>query len=181
MEGVLFAAVGFARSIAVVVGFAFLLRECAGTLMNSLFGCSFQVMDAQKGYSQTTKGLWVGRDNLHGTSSGNSTSNSDANSGGESKSSSSSTLQRPVLILDVEGLDSRERGDRRQTYENFFSLFALALADCLLVNISCSALGCHTGSGFGLLKTVMEANLELFMRQDECALCPICHTRHQAQ
>ncbi|CDJ69606.1 Protein SEY1, related [Eimeria necatrix] len=156
--------VGFSFNVITILG-----SQSSGksTLMNSLFGCSFQVMDAQKGYSQTTKGLWVGRDNLHGASSGNSTSNSDDNSGGESKSSDSLTLQRPVLILDVEGLDSRERGDRRQTYENFFSLFALALADCLLVNISCSALGCHTGSGFGLLKTVMEANLELFMRQDD--------------
>ena len=122
--------------------------------MNSLFGCNFQVMDALKGYSQTTKGLWIGRDCI-------------------SSSSSNSSLQRPVLILDVEGLDSRERGDRRQTYENFFSLFALALADCLLVNISCAALGCHTSSGFGLLKTVMEANLELFVQQEECAL--LCH------
>ncbi|KAL8273934.1 hypothetical protein Esti_002113 [Eimeria stiedai] len=118
--------------------------------MNSLFGCGFQVMDAHRGYSQTTKGLWIGRDSLP-----------------HSSSSSSGVLQRPVLILDVEGLDSRERGDRRQTYENFFSLFALSLADCLLINVSCSALGCHTSSGFGLLKTVMEANLELFMQQDD--------------
>ncbi|KAL8439444.1 hypothetical protein Efla_004608 [Eimeria flavescens] len=123
--------------------------------MNSLFGCRFQVMDAHRGYSQTTKGLWIGRDSLSPSLS----SSSGSSSGGP--------LQRPVLILDVEGLDSRERGDRRQTYENFFSLFALTLADCLLINISCSALGCHTSSGFGLLKTIMEANLELFMQQDD--------------
>lgn len=114
--------------------------------MNELFGCDFQVMDAQKGYCQTTKGLWIGRDALW-------------NRTGE--------LQRPVVIVDVEGLDSRERGDKRQTFENYFSLFAFALADCLIVNISCASLGCHTASGFGSLKVVLEASLELFLQERE--------------
>ncbi|OEH77055.1 root hair defective 3 GTP-binding protein [Cyclospora cayetanensis] len=146
--------VGFNYNVITILG-----SQSSGksTLMNALFGCNFQVMDALKGYSQTTKGLWIGRDHL-GRNIG---------IGDEAGKDTSSSLDRPVLLLDVEGLDSRERGERRQTYENFFSLFALALADCLLVNISCAALGCHTGSGFGLLKTVMEANLELFMHQDD--------------
>ena len=165
------------ESPGVVSSFVSSSSFCSGTLMNALFGCHFQVMDALKGYSQTTKGLWIGRDSLpHKASSSKSNSNSSSNgssncssnsSSNSSSSSSSNGLSRPVLLLDVEGLDSRERGDRRQTYENFFSLFALALADCLMINITCAALGCHTGSGFGLLKTVMEANLELFMQQEE--------------
>ncbi|CDJ31287.1 Chromosome II, complete genome, related [Eimeria mitis] len=93
---------GFGYNVITILG-----SQSSGksTLMNALFGCTFQVMDAQRGYSQTTKGLWAGRDHLPKTNSGNSSSSS--SSSRESSSSGSVVpLERPVLILDVEGLDS---------------------------------------------------------------------------
>ena len=54
------------------------------TLMNLLFGTSFEVMNETLGQQQTTKGIWLNR-------------NSDCN----------------ILVMDIEGTDSKERGDDR--------------------------------------------------------------------
>ena len=59
--------------------------------MNLLFGTKFQVMDSQRGRSQTTKGIWMG--------------------------CSANTIRgRPTdtLVLDVEGTDGRERGEEQK-------------------------------------------------------------------
>lgn len=111
--------------------------------MNALFKCNFQVMDHVHGHSQTTKGIWLGRD-------------------GYSREDPS---QPPCLVVDVEGIDSRERGEDRQTFEHRSALFALALADCLCINLWYHSLGNFTASGYGLLKTVMQVNLELFAQE----------------
>lgn len=57
----------------------------AGTLLNSLFGTTFPEMDAMQGRSQTTKGVWAAKDHK-----GSKT-----------------------LVIDVEGTDSKERGEDR--------------------------------------------------------------------
>ncbi|PFH31042.1 root hair defective 3 gtp-binding protein (rhd3) protein [Besnoitia besnoiti] len=114
------------------------------SLMNALFDCNFQVMDHIHGHSQTTKGIWLGRDGL---------------------SAAADSRARPCLVVDVEGIDSRERGEDRQTFEHRSALFALALADCLVINVWYHSLGNFTASGYGLLKTVMEVNLELFAQE----------------
>ena len=54
------------------------------TILNLLFGTTFEVMDARKGRGQTTKGIWMNR-------------NQDGN----------------ILVLDIEGTDSKERGEQR--------------------------------------------------------------------
>jgi hypothetical protein len=63
-------------------------------------------MDKNKGHSQTTKGIWT-----------------------------SSSANGDVMILDIEGTDSKERGDQRITFEQTTSLFALSLADVLMINM----------------------------------------------
>lgn len=64
--------------------------------MNLLFGTQFPVMEAQKGRQQTTKGVWMGL----------------------------SRTQSTLLIFDVEGTDSRERGDSHAViYKNLIFLF----------------------------------------------------------
>ena len=54
------------------------------TLLNLLFDTTFEVMDESKGRQQTTKGIWLNR-----------------NAAGD------------LLVLDIEGTDSKERGEQR--------------------------------------------------------------------
>jgi protein SEY1 len=103
------------------------------TLLNLVFGTSFDMMDDTTGRQQTTKGIWM-------------THNEDKN----------------TLILDIEGTDSKERGDAHLTFEQTTSLFALAMADVLLINMWYTDIGRNSGSNFGLLKVIFECNLKLF-------------------
>ncbi|KYF40150.1 root hair defective 3 gtp-binding protein (rhd3) protein, partial [Toxoplasma gondii ARI] len=130
--------VGFNYNVITILG-----SQSSGksSLMNALFNCQFQVMDHVHGHSQTTKGVWLGRDGL------------------------GAGAAAPCLVVDVEGIDSRERGEDRQTFEYRSALFALALTDCLCVNVWYHSLGNFTASGYGLLKTVMEVNLDLFAQE----------------
>jgi hypothetical protein len=63
-------------------------------------------MSDEKGRGQTTQGIWE-----------------------------SNSLKYKVLILDCEGTDSSERGEERYKFEQCSSLFALAMADVLLINM----------------------------------------------
>jgi hypothetical protein len=40
-----------------------------------------------------------------------------------------------MMILDCEGTDSKERGEDRYKFEHCSSLFALAMADLLIINM----------------------------------------------
>ena len=75
-------------------------------MMNLLFGTEFQVLDSTKGRHQMTKGVWFSPDH-----------------------------EKKVCILDIEGTDSRERGEDKTVFEQTTSLFALAIADLLIVNM----------------------------------------------
>ena len=108
------------------------------TLLNALFGTDFPVMDASLGRCQTTKGIWMAKDTYS-----------------------------PTIVFDVEGTDSRERGEDRLTFEHRTALFSLALADCVLVNMWYHDLGRYTASNYGLFKTVLGVNLELFQKSNE--------------
>jgi hypothetical protein len=74
-------------------------------------------------------------------------------------------------VLDVEGADSRERGDADCLFERKSALFALALAEVLLVNVSQNDIGRYNASGMPLLKTVFEVNLQLFVNKTGEAKC----------
>ena len=63
-------------------------------------------MSSVKGRGQTTKGIWAA---CH--------------------------KETRVFILDCEGTDSKERGEDRHRFEHTSSLFCLAMADVLLVNM----------------------------------------------
>ena len=96
------------------------------------FGTNFEEMDAFKGRGQTTKGIWLAR----------STRISDP----------------PTLVMDLEGNDGRERGEDDTSFERQSSLFALAIADVLVINIWAKDIGRETGSGKPLLKTVFQVS-----------------------
>ncbi|GAX72911.1 hypothetical protein CEUSTIGMA_g366.t1 [Chlamydomonas eustigma] len=106
------------------------------TLLNHVFGTSFVMMDAMSGRSQTTKGIWMAR---------------------------SPKINEPfTFVMDLEGSDGRERGEDDTNFERQSALFALSIADVLLVNIWCHDIGREQGSGKPLLKTIFQVNLKLF-------------------
>lgn len=87
-------------------------------------------MDALKGRNQTTKGIWFAK---------------------------STKISEPVtMVLDLEGSDGRERGEDDTSFERQSSLFALAVADILLVNMWAKDIGREAGSGKPLLKTIFQ-------------------------
>jgi len=106
------------------------------TLLNRLFGTTFDVMDETQ-RRQTTKGIWMCR------------------AGGELGAKAN------IMVMDVEGTDGRERGED-QDFERKSALFSLASSEVLIVNIWEHQVGLYQGANMGLLKTVFEVNLSLF-------------------
>ena len=49
-----------------------------------------------------------------------------------------------------------------QTFEQTTSLFALAMADVLVINMWTTDIGRYGASNYGLLKVIFEVNLKLF-------------------
>lgn len=100
------------------------------TLLNTAFGTDFPVLDAPKvGRRRTTLGVWG--------------------------VATPATAQRPALVvLDVEGTDSRERGEGAVSFESRTSLFALAVSDAVLVNMWAHDVGRHTAANYDLFETV---------------------------
>eukprot|EP00842_Homolaphlyctis_polyrhiza_P003583 jgi/Hompol1/4225/HPOL_003520-RA len=75
-----------------------------------------------------------------------------------------------TLVMDVEGTDGRERGED-QDFERKSALFSLSVAEVLIVNMWEQSVGLYNGANMGLLKTVMEVNLQLFQRQGSPKTC----------
>ena len=108
------------------------------TLLNHIFKTDFEVMSDEKGRGQTTQGIWAALNSEYST-----------------------------IIFDVEGTDAKERGDERFKFEQCSSLFALAMADVLLINMWTNDIGRYTASNYGVLKIVFEQNLKLFQQESE--------------
>ena len=94
------------------------------------FGTAFREMDALCGRQQTTQGIWLAR---------------------------AAKVEEPLtLVLDLEGSDGHERGEDDSSFERQSSLFALALADVLLVNMWAKDVGREAGASKPLLKTIFQ-------------------------
>lgn len=115
------------------------------TLLNYLFGTQFSVMSESE-RRQTTKGIWLSKNKKQG----------DASAEG-------ARMADNILVMDVEGTDGRERGED-QDFERKSALFALATSEVLIVNIWEHQVGLYQGANMGLLKTVFEVNLQLFLK-----------------
>ena len=98
---------------------------------------------------QTTKGIWMSKNKREGAD------------GGATK------MADNILVMDVEGTDGRERGED-QDFERKSALFALATSEVLIVNIWEHQVGLYQGANMGLLKTVFEVNLQLFLKDKQC-------------
>lgn len=92
---------------------------------------------------QTTKGIWLSKN--------------------KSQTASAAKMADNILVMDVEGTDGRERGED-QDFERKAALFALATSEVLIVNIWEHQVGLYQGANMGLLKTVFEVNLQLFLK-----------------
>ncbi|CAI6328619.1 unnamed protein product [Periconia digitata] len=114
------------------------------TLLNYLFGTQFGVMSEQE-RRQTTKGIWMSKNKREEASRG---------------------MAENILVMDVEGTDGRERGED-QDFERKSALFALATSEVLIVNIWEHQVGLYQGANMGLLKTVFEVNLQLFVKDSK--------------
>ncbi|WPH04225.1 Hypothetical protein R9X50_00711400 [Acrodontium crateriforme] len=116
------------------------------TLLNYLFGTQFGVM-SEKERRQTTKGIWMSK---------NKKEHAEGNT----------AMAANILVMDVEGTDGRERGED-QDFERKSALFALATSEVLIVNIWEHQVGLYQGANMGLLKTVFEVNLQLFLKDQK--------------
>jgi GTPase Era involved in 16S rRNA processing len=116
------------------------------TLLNHLFGTEFGVMSETE-RRQTTKGIWMSKNKREGAEGGQKMADN-------------------ILVMDVEGTDGRERGED-QDFERKSALFALATSEVLIVNIWEHQVGLYQGANMGLLKTVFEVNLQLFLKDKQ--------------
>lgn len=121
------------------------------TLLNTLFGTHFSVMSESE-RRQTTKGIWLSKNKRK------------TGGAGDAKV----TMADNILVMDVEGTDGRERGED-QDFERKSALFALATSEVLIINIWEHQVGLYQGANMGLLKTVFEVNLQLFLRDKQYA------------
>ena len=103
---------------------------------------------------QTTKGIWMSKNKRKEVSS--------------PKKGNGEKLRMAdnILVMDVEGTDGRERGED-QDFERKSALFALATSEVLIVNIWEHQVGLYQGANMGLLKTVFEVNLQLFLKDSK--------------
>ncbi len=118
------------------------------TLLNYLFGTEFGVM-SERERRQTTKGIWMSK-----------------NKKGGAKDGQGRCMAENILVMDVEGTDGRERGED-QDFERKSALFALATSEVLIVNIWEHQVGLYQGANMGLLKTVFEVDLQLFLKNSK--------------
>ncbi|CAL5375945.1 unnamed protein product [Camellia sinensis] len=105
------------------------------TLLNHLFGTNFREMDAFRGRSQTTKGIWLAK---------------------------CAGIEPGTLVMDLEGTDGRERGEDDTAFEKQSALFALAVSDIVLINMWCHDIGREQAANKPLLKTVFQVMMRLF-------------------
>ena len=100
---------------------------------------------------QTTRGIWMSKNKRNLTSE-----------------KSREPMAENILVMDVEGTDGRERGED-QDFERKAALFALATSEVLIVNMWEHQVGLYQGANMGLLKTVFEVNLQLFLKNSKYA------------
>ncbi|KAJ4957814.1 hypothetical protein NE237_024925 [Protea cynaroides] len=105
------------------------------TLLNQLFRTNFREMDAFRGRSQTTKGIWMAK---------------------------CVDIEPCTIVMDLEGTDGRERGEDDTAFEKQSALFALAVSDIVLINMWCHDIGREQAANKPLLKTVFQVMMRLF-------------------
>ncbi|KAJ6977968.1 protein ROOT HAIR DEFECTIVE 3 [Populus alba x Populus x berolinensis] len=127
-----FAQSGLSYAIVAIIG-----SQSSGksTLMNQTFHTNFEEMDAYNGRGQTTKGIWIAK---------------------------CSDIDPFTIAMDFEGTDSNQRGEDDTAFEKQSTLFALAIADVVLINMWYKDIGLEHAASRPLLKTVFQVMKRLF-------------------
>ncbi|ORC92547.1 Protein SEY1 [Trypanosoma theileri] len=135
------------------------------TLLNRLFHTQFQTMDESRRRGQTTKGAFLARAKFERddeqTEEEFTTRAAAMATRESSESKETSELSSPLFVLDFEGTDGIERGED-QSFERKLSLFALSVADTLIINMWAVDVGRYNAANMSLLRTIFEVNLQLF-------------------
>ena len=105
------------------------------TLLNHLFKTNFDVMDKTK-RCQTTKGIWM-----------------------------DVSENNKMVILDIEGADSRERWDDKSKFEKSTALFGLIISNILLINVWVQDVGKFSGCNYEILKLIFELNMQFYKKE----------------
>ncbi|KAL6502196.1 hypothetical protein OROHE_024789 [Orobanche hederae] len=93
------------------------------------------IMGPQSSVIQTTKGIWIAK---------------------------AVGIEPFTIVMDLEGTDGRERGEDDTIFEKQSALFALAVADIVLINMWCHDIGREQAANRPLLKTVFQVMMRLF-------------------
>jgi hypothetical protein len=101
-----------------------------------MFNSNFSVMQAKEKRKQTTRGIWT---------------HIDTNS--------------QVMILDIEGADSRERWEEKHSYERKTALFGLVVSNILIINVWLQEIGRFTAANYEILRTILELNVQFFNKE----------------
>lgn len=108
------------------------------TLLNKLFQTEFRVMEAKSQRKQTTKGIWT-----HVSAEYN------------------------LMIMDIEGADSRERWEEKAAFEKRTALFGLVLSNVFIVNVWLNEIGRFSACNYEILKLIFELNLRFFKTESQ--------------
>ncbi|CAH9145693.1 unnamed protein product [Cuscuta epithymum] len=133
MDAIKFHQCGLSYAVVAIMG-----PQSSGksTLLNHLFSTKFKEMDAYKGRNQTTKGIWIAK--------------------------AGAVTDPCTIVIDLEGTDGRERGEDDTVFEKQSALFALAIADVVLINIWCHDIGRDQAANRPLLKAIFQVMMRLF-------------------
>ena len=134
------------------------------TLLNAAFGTHFATMNAEEGRHQTTKGAFMSVTTSqpgHLDVVAEPVEDEEGTLLVPRPGRAEAPLKDPLLVVDFEGTDGIERGED-QSLERHLSLFALSIADTLIVNMWTTEVGRFNGGNLSLLRTVFEVNLQLF-------------------
>jgi protein SEY1 len=142
------------------------MQWLTGTLLNGLFGTTFDVMDETK-RQQTTKGgsnpAYV---HIYSTSPAIARHMDVSRSGHERNGNGCRGYGRPRARRRPGTYDFNPFVIRPnlsvQDFERKSALFSLASSEVLLINLWEHQVGLYQGANMGLLKTVFEVNLGLF-------------------
>nr|TKR99393.1 hypothetical protein D5086_0000193690 [Populus alba] len=144
-----FAQSGLSYAIVAIIG-----SQSSGksTLMNQTFHTNFEEMDAYNGRGQTTKGIWIAK---------------------------CSDIDPFTIAMDFEGTDSNQRGEDDTAFEKQSTLFALAIADVVLINMWYKDIGLEHAASRPLLKTVFQVMKRLFKPRKKTLLFVLRdHSKH---
>lgn len=111
------------------------------TILNALFKTNFDVMNETLGMPQTTKGIWIGN---------------------AIPPNYTNVLNLDLLVLDVQGFDSREREDvNGETYDNRAGLFVVSMSNVIIFNMWMNEVNRYRGGGTTIIRNIFQNAVNL--------------------